>query len=183
MLPPQYGLVAYVRSPLGEMVEKIRRDLHPMHADVPAHISILPPRPLSGTEEEAISLLESACVTVAPFEITLGDVESFCPTTPTVFIRVAHAAYRMRELHDLLNAGPLKFDEPLPYMPHLTIGKMETLDLARDVFEQSRVRWDEFRGPRKVLIDNLSFVRGRDLHWVDLAPVRLGGVPAAKTPA
>ena len=33
----------------------------------------------------------------------MGDVETFLPLTPTVFIRVARGAYRMRELHDRMN--------------------------------------------------------------------------------
>jgi len=182
MLPPLYGLVAYVRSPLGEMVESIRRELHPDHANVPAHISILPPRPLKGSEEEARSFLENACRLVAPFEVAMGEVESFMPTTPTVFIRVARAAYKMRELHDLLNTGILEFDEPLPYMPHLTIGKLHSLERAKEVYEISRLRWEQYPGDRTVKVEQLSFVRGRDLVWTDLAPVHLGGHSVVKTP-
>ena len=59
-----------------------------------------------------------------PVTVTLGDVETFVPRTPTVFIRVAEASYRMRELHDQLNTKALAAQEEWPYMPHLTIVKM-----------------------------------------------------------
>ena len=172
----QYGLVAYVRNALGEFVENLRRELHPEHAHLPAHVSVLPPRPLTGIESSALEMLETYCSRVDPFEIEMGDVETFVPTTPTVFIRVAHAGYRLRELHDLLNRDGLKFHEPLPYMPHLTIAKVSTLERAKEVFDISRQRWAEYTGPRRFRLEEVSFVRGRDHQWRDLSSVSLGKV-------
>ncbi len=101
--PVQYALVADVRSELGEFVEELRRELHPAHAHLPTHISVPPPRPLHGSEADAMSMLQSLSATVAPFQVELAEVASFLPTTPTVFIRLCHAGYKLRELHDLLN--------------------------------------------------------------------------------
>ena len=53
-----YAAVTYVRSPAGMFVEEMRRDLHPAHTHADAHITILPPRPLHGTEEQAIQQLQ-----------------------------------------------------------------------------------------------------------------------------
>ena len=83
-----------------------------------------PASPLQGSESSAIETLEEVCSQVAPFTVTLGDVETFVPRTPTVFIRVAEGSYRMRELHDQLNTKALASQEEWPYMPHLTIVKM-----------------------------------------------------------
>lgn len=96
-------------------------------------------------------------------------------STPTVFIRVAHAAYRLRELHDLLNANALHFEEQWPYMPHVTIVKVEGPAEADQDLEISRQRWLRYQGPRRVTIEELTFVRsaGED-RWIDLAPVPLG---------
>jgi 2'-5' RNA ligase len=176
MSAPLYALVAYVRSPLGRFVEDLRRDLHPDHPDLPAHLTVLPPRCLKGTAEQAQELIRDVCRGVEPFEIVMGDVETFAPTTPTVFIRVAHAAYRMRELHDKLNIGALQSDESWPYMPHLTIIKLSEVDAARAAAELSRQRWAQHEGSRRILIDELTFVReGQDAYsWVDLAPIPLG---------
>ncbi|MBV8207980.1 MAG: 2'-5' RNA ligase family protein [Acidobacteria bacterium] len=170
-----YGLVSYVSDPVGRWVEEVRRELMPSHAGSAAHISILPPRPLLGTEAEALDKLEEICRDVDPFTISMGDVESFAPTTPTVFLRVAHAAYRMRELHDRLNAGLLDFEEPWPYMPHITIAKLPGFEDAERALLAAQQRWAEYRGPRKIRIEQLVFVRGSEqAGWVDLAPVRLG---------
>jgi 2'-5' RNA ligase len=171
----QYAVVAYLRDPVGQFVERLRREMHPKHAHLPAHISILPPRPLEGSESEALEVMEHVCETIAPFEIALGEVATFAPATPTVFIRLAHAAYRMRELHDRLNSGALHADEPWPYMPHLTIAKMDTEEQSERVLREARRRWDEYSSTRRVVIEEITFVRqaGPD-HWVDIAPVPLG---------
>jgi 2'-5' RNA ligase len=176
-----YALVAYVRVGPGEFVENLRNELHPEHAHLGSHVTVLPPRPLQGTEQEAIEMLSTACGQVAPFEIGLGDVECFLPRTPTVFIRVAHAAYKMRELHDLLDVPPLQFRETLPYMPHLTIAKLESDERALEVYQKSRERWKQYSGTRLVRVDQLTFVRGQGFTWSDVAPVPLGGRQLAGT--
>lgn len=170
-----YGLVAYVRNHAGEFAETLRNELHPEHSHLAAHITVLPPRPLVSTEQRAIELLSEACSQVAPFEVGLGEVETFLPRTPTVFIRVAHAAYKMRELHDLLNRWPLECEESLPYMPHLTIAKLGSNKRASEVYQIAGERWKQYSGSRMIHIETLTFVRGRDFTWSDVAPLPLGG--------
>ena len=172
-----YAAVTYVRSPAGMFVEEMRRDLHPAHTHADAHITVLPPRLLRGTEEAAIQQLTSICQTVPPFDVTMGDVESFVPATPTVFIRVAHGAYRFRELHDQLNSGALHCNEPWPYMPHLTIVKMDSLEQARNVVQLARPRWDSCDDSRRIRIESVTFVKGMGERWMDLATVKLGQSP------
>ncbi len=177
MIGLMYAAIAYVRNPVGAFVEELRRELHPAHTHSDAHVTILPPRLLCGTEQEAIEVLREVCRAAPPFEVTLGDVESFVPATPTVFIRVAHGAYRMRELHDQANRGALHYVEPWPYMPHLTVSKMDTLDEARKIVDIARRRWDTFTLPRNTRIESLAFVKGNGDRWVDLASAPLMGKP------
>ena len=175
MLGLLYAAVAYVRNPVGIFVEELRRELHPAHTHGDAHITVLPPRPLRGTEPQALDVLREVCQTVAPFEITMGDVESFVPITPTVFLRVARGAYRMRELHDLLNQGALAYEEPWPYMPHLTIVKTDTVEEAQKLEVIARQRWQANGDTRAVQIGSLTFVKGNGERWLDLETVRLSG--------
>jgi 2'-5' RNA ligase len=182
MNAPLYALVAYVRNSAGEFIENLRRDLHPEHPDLAAHLTILPPRHLLGSETEACDTITEVCSKVNPFEVGLGDVESFIPITPTIFIRVAHAAYRVRELHDQVNTGPLFHDEQWPFMPHLTIIKLSDVAQAAKALETARESWAEYQGSRRILIDEVTFVRGgKDLYtWDDLAPIPLGKPMAVK---
>lgn len=174
MSSSRYALVTYVRPPVGQFVEKLRRELHPVTAHMAAHLTILPPRALRGTEEAALEFLEEACSRVVPFDIELGEVETFLPTTPTVFIQVTRAAYRMRELHDQLSANGLHCDEEWPYVPHLTIVKTALDQQARDASVIARERWSQFQGSRLIHVDELMFVRENCDAWQDVAPVPLG---------
>ena len=169
-----YALVSYVRNPVGEFVERLRQELHPAMSHLPAHLTILPPRELRGSEAAALEFLEDACSHVIPFDVELGDVETFLPTTPTVFIQVKRAAYRMRELHDQLGEKMLHQDECWPYIPHLTIVKTELDEEARRALLVARERWTQFDGKRQVHLDELMFVREDEGHWQDLAPLPLG---------
>jgi 2'-5' RNA ligase len=172
----RYALVAYIKSPIGEFVENLRRELHPDLPHLGAHLTLLPPRPLQGTESAALQVLAGICGQVEPFEVTLGDMESFVPTTPTVYIRVAHAEARLCELHEQLNTQALAFAEEWPYIPHLTIVKMATELAAKQALGIARERWQQYSGSRRILLDRLTFVREDAQNcWVDLAPVPLGG--------
>ena len=172
---PQYALVAYVRNSVGAFVTDLRSELCADHGHSPAHISILPPRTLRGTEPEAREIVEEVCRAVEPFEVVMGEVQTFMPVTPTVFVRVAHGAYRVRELHDTLNRGALLSDEPWLFMPHLTLFKMETEERARAAYARAVQLWDQYSGSRRIVIDELTFVRSAEQNrWMDIAPIPLG---------
>jgi 2'-5' RNA ligase len=176
MPSPRYALVAYVKNSIGEFVENLRRDLHPDLPQFAAHLTLLPPRPLQGSEAAALQVLASVCGRVEPFEVILGEMETFVPTTPTVYIRVAHAASRLQELHDQLNTQVLTFREEWPYTPHVTIAKLHSEAAAEKALHTARERWRQYSGSRRILLDRLTFVREDALNcWVDLAPVPLGG--------
>jgi 2'-5' RNA ligase len=170
----RYALVAYVKGPAGEFVESLRRELHPDLPHLAAHLTILPPRLLQGTENSALQFLEQICGDEEPFEVNLVSVETFCPTTPTVYVRI-DASARVSDLHDRLNAGVLHFKEEWSYIPHLTVVKMGTEPSAQKALETARLRWAQYTGTRRILLEKLTFVREDAQNcWVDLAPVPLG---------
>src|SRR5277367_2674948 len=152
MQNPRYALVGYVKGPAGEFVENLRRELHPDLPHLAAHLTILPPRPLQGTESSALQVLERICGGEEPFEVSLGAVETFIPVTPTVYIRVDGAASSMGALHRKLNTEALEFKEEWPYIPHLTIAKMGGEPAAQTAFEIARQRWSEYAGSRRILL-------------------------------
>lgn len=183
MKPPHYAVVAYVKSPVGQFVDELRQELYPEHAHLWAHITILPPRRLQqGSEPATLERLEELCQEVQPFDVFVGDVQSFSPSTYTVFLQVERYAYKVRELHDRLNTSSLCCDEQWPYMPHLTIVKTADAERASQALEIARRRWADYKGPRNIRIEELTFVReGDGGGWVDLAKVRLGRALASQT--
>ncbi|HVN20115.1 MAG TPA: 2'-5' RNA ligase family protein [Dongiaceae bacterium] len=175
MQNPRYALVAYLKSPAGEFVENLRRELHPDLPQLAAHLTVLPPRPLRGSEGAALQVLERICGEEEPFEVTLGPVETFIPVTPTIFIRIDACAEHMSNLHRKLNTAELEFQEEWPYIPHLTIAKMGSEQPAQSAFQIARQRWQEYNGSRRILLERLTFVREESPNcWVDLAPIQLG---------
>jgi 2'-5' RNA ligase len=178
----RYGLVAYVRTSLGQFVESLRRDLHPTLPHSPAHLTVLPPRCLQGSESAALQTLEALCRESDAFEVQLDGVASFCPLTPTVFVRVTQGTEHLQALHRRLNQAELAACENWEYTPHLTVVKMATTEQALEALEVAQGCWSEYRGVRRLLIDELTFVRelDRDANsWTDVAPVRLGRKVAA----
>lgn len=176
MQRPRYALVAYLRNAAGVFVESLRRELHPDLPHLSAHLSILPPRTLHGTESSALQILERICGKEEPFEVMLGEVETFLPITPTVYIRVQSGAERMIELHSKLNTETMACKEEWPYIPHLTIVKMSAEEPARGAFQIARERWVDYQGSRRILLERLTFVREDvENRWIDLAPIPLGG--------
>ncbi len=176
MQSARYALVAYVKGPVGEFVESLRRELHPGLPLFIAHLTLLPPRPLRGAENAAVQTVAEICGRTEPFEVTLGGIDSFAPTTPTVYIRVAYGAMRMWELHEQLNTQALEHIEEWAYIPHLTIAKLHSEAAAIEALRISGLRWEEYTGSRRILVDRLTFVREDSPNcWVDLAPLPLGG--------
>ena len=174
MQNPRYALVAYIKNPVAGFIENLRRELHPDLPHLAAHVTILPPRSLSGTQTEALQVLEDVCAATDPFEISLDDVQTFFPDTPTVYIRISHAEL-IYELHNRLNVGVLAFREEWPYVPHLTIVKMATQLPAKRAFALACERWSRYGGTRRILLESLTFVREQEPDiWVDLAPLPLG---------
>jgi len=172
----RYALVAYLKNPAGEFVEKLRRELHPDLPHLPAHLTILPPRTLNRTEAEALQLLDRVCAREQPFEVVLGDVTTFIPVTPTVYIQIESGGTRMCELHARLNIEALTYSEEWPYVPHFTIAKMNTVPSAQGACQLAGKRWAHFKGNRRILLEKLTFVREEtEGCWTDLAPVPLGG--------
>jgi len=175
MYQPRYALVAYVRDAVGEFVATLRRELHPDLPHLAAHLTLLPPRHLRGSELSALETLEEVCGQVEPFEVVLGEAETFVPVTPTVFIRVEHGAAHMRDLHVRLNTEALSAVEEWPYMPHLTIAKLSSEALAEQAYLTARDRWAEYKGSRRIAIRELTFVCEQEQNrWKDLAGVPLG---------
>ncbi len=171
----RYALVAYAANSAGRFVETVRSELHPHLPHMSAHLTILPPRRLLGSETAARELIEEVCSQVEPFDVELGEVLSFLPHSPTVYVEVARGASKMRDLHSRLDTGVLGGAEDWAYEPHFTIVKMSTASDAQPAYDLARRHWSQYQGSRRVRVEELTFVRETpDLKWIDLATVTLG---------
>lgn len=173
-----FALVTYIPGQFGEFLDDLRRELVP--ACMPhAHVTILPPRPLSVAPEEAWSYMYPLIKDFSPFDVHTTAVDIF-ESTSVIFVGVGAGRTELRQMHDRLNRGPAGFAEPFPYHPHITLAQELDPDQVVEVFETAKRRWAEYRGERSFSADTVTFVQNTTRNkWLDLAHCHLG-VPSIR---
>jgi 2'-5' RNA ligase len=172
-----FALVAYIPDPLGKFLDDLRKELVPRC--IPhAHVTILPPRPISGGIEAAAELARSLAAEHAPFEVEPANVAIF-PKTEVVYLELGEGADSMRRMHAAMNAGPFEFEEPFAYHPHVTLAQEVAAEQARRIAKTAAARWAAFPYSKRFKVDALTFVQACEGNrWVDLArcPLKDGAV-------
>jgi hypothetical protein len=175
-----YALVIYVPGPLGAFLDDLRRELVPDY-NPRAHVSVLPPRPLPVEWGTAGSRVQSLADKAQAFEIELMRVEIF-PATDVIYLEVGAGSTELRQLHSAMSAGPLAFDEPYAYQPHITLAQDIPAGEVGRLHELAVRRWREFSGSRSFRAERAVLVYNRcGDRWEDLAEYRLGGMDQSLT--
>lgn len=171
------SVVAYLPEKLGQYVDDLRRRLNPRFAAWLAHVTILPPRPLSATAEEMLAHLRKKCVLLDPFEATLDGVLTFWPVNGVVYLSVSKGFRSLVELHDQLNCGCLERVENFPYVPHVTLAQELDERETQAVLKEATQEWARYKGEKSFRVGSLSLVRlEADQRWNDMAPIPLGSL-------
>jgi 2'-5' RNA ligase len=168
-----FAVVNYLANPIAKFVDGLRRELTP---DCPhrAHVTVLPPRALSVSPEEAIRDGERLLANVEPFEMRLGSVDLF-ETTQVIKLSFASGIPQLKALHDLLAAGKMAGIENFEFIPHITLGQDLPADRVKEYLEVARRKWEAFKPAPPLLVENLTFVQQTiDGCWLDLAEMDLG---------
>src|SRR5581483_11922270 len=100
-----FALVIYIPGPLGAFLDDLRRELVP-HYNPHAHVSVLPPRPLSVSWRVASDQARALIEGWTPFDIELTGLQIF-PVTDVIYLEVGAGASELRRMHMAMNAGPL----------------------------------------------------------------------------
>ncbi len=170
-----YALVIYIPDPLGRFLDDLRKDLVPA-CNPHAHVSVLPPRPLSVESVIAGDQVHECAAGWLPFEITLGEICIF-PVTNVIYIELAQGAPEMYRMHDAMNMRALAFQEPFAYHPHITVAQeLAEADVAAAA-ERAKELWANYKGPRTFRAERTAFVQNTLVNcWIDLAEYSLGAV-------
>jgi len=174
-----YALVIYLPERLGRFLDDLRLEMVP-DCNAHAHVSLLPPRPLSVDPEIAIQEARAILEPCPPFDVELGEIEKF-DVTDVIYISIAAGAEQLRQMHHSLDHGSLAFREPFVYHPHVTLAQ----EIEKERVEELRLfcaqRWRAFRGPRGFRVETAVFVRNiRGNQWDDLATLTFRAAPAAR---
>ncbi len=162
-----FSLVAYLPEPLAGFVDSLRREVE-VGSTVRGHITLLPPRPLPCTSEQAWAELQGPLQRVQPFRVELDGVRVF-PVSQVLHLAIGPGFEDLRRLHGLLDRGACRFQENFDYHPHVTVAQflpVEAIPHARAVAE---ARWREFSGDRGFLLERLTLVQNTEQnHWLNL---------------
>jgi 2'-5' RNA ligase len=147
-----YAVVSYVRGELGDFIDELRAQLVPEQSHLHAHLTLLPPRPLLGPEEQATLTLARLCRQLQRVEVSFGKVRLFVPITPTVYLSMEKGADAICAMHGKLNTAEFLCYEALPYIPHLTVAALSNDQQAQQAAEIVRSSWAAYSGPRTTIV-------------------------------
>jgi 2'-5' RNA ligase len=168
-----FALVSYIPEPLAGFLDRLRQELVP-NCFLRAHVTILPPRPISSTPEAAWEIVRTLAPRFAPFDVEMTQLEVF-PVSDVIHIGIGRGREEMERMHDELNVGGLKFAEPYPYHPHITLAQDLKGDEVDELARVARTRWAEYAQPKTFRVDKVFFVQNtRRKQWLDLGESALG---------
>src|ERR1700676_5394289 len=81
-----FALVTYIPEPLAGFLDRLRQELVP-NCFLRAHVTVLPPRPISSTPESAWNQVRVLARRFSPFKIELTSVEVF-PVSDVIYLSV-----------------------------------------------------------------------------------------------
>jgi 2'-5' RNA ligase len=170
-----FALVIYIPGSLGRFLDDLRRELAPAY-NPHAHVSVLPPRPLSvelsSASEQARTLIETA----QPFSIELTEIGIF-PVTNVIYLEIGKGAAELGEMHRAMNESCLCHNEPFSYHPHSTLAQEIPGESVGQIYETARRRWREYTGPRTFRANEAVFVQNTlNNCWIDLAEYHFGAM-------
>lgn len=168
----QFALVAYIDGTLGDFLMRLRQEVVPS-CQLRSHVSILPPRPLAGSQAEAIAFIRESVPHLSAFQVGLDGIAVF-PVTNVIYIAIAAGLSNLRQKYHTLNNQSLKFTERYPYHPHITLAQDLSESEHVEALQLCTARWREYTGPRVFPVETLTFVQNKtECGWVDLAEIRL----------
>jgi 2'-5' RNA ligase len=133
----------------------------PNAADVPPHITLVPPTPLAPDELPGIiEHLRRVAETEQAFHIHLRGTGTFRPVSPVVFIALAQGISACERVQAAVRTGPLARPLTFPYHPHVTVAHdlpEESLDAAFDKLADYEAEFDAW--------GFTLFERGADGAW------------------
>jgi 2'-5' RNA ligase len=117
-----------------------------------AHVTILPPRPITSSPGAAWDLVRWFAPQFAPFEVHMTGVEVF-PVSDVIYVNIGAGAEQLTQLHATMNADGLRYPDNFSYHPHVTLAQNLKPDQVDELTRVARARWAECSIPKTLLVD------------------------------
>ncbi len=174
-----YALVAYLPQPIGSFFDNLSRQLVP-GCTPRSHITLLPPRHLSGSEEEAKATLQRVTASLAPFELEITTIEIF-DVTSVIYADIGAGRDRLLEIHRELNVDALAYQEHFAFHPHVTLVISAEPGNVHSLLEEARLEWAAYAEERRFKVDHLHFVHNvAPEYWEDVSSYPLEATVAIR---
>lgn len=121
-----------------EIIEQIRKKYDPLAQLIKPHITIVFPFESQMSNGDLKQILQNRLKNIKPFEIELnGFSKQSDPFGNYLFLNIVKGENEISTIHHLLYENELKeFDPGLPYTPHLTVGKLPSIQLLENAFHE-----------------------------------------------
>lgn len=165
------GVVIDVPEPYADEILQWRMGFGDPYSDrMPTHITLLPPTPMSPRAAGNLAQsLESALSDIEPFEVTLGPVGTFRPTSPVVFLHASATGQQLFTLEERVRQITNEPQSRHEFVPHCTLAMKVgegLLDAAAAALADYSCTW---------LATHLSlYHRGANGRWLLESEHRLG---------
>jgi 2'-5' RNA ligase len=137
---------------------------------VPAHVTLMPPTPITDVVAPIEDHLADVAARHQPFRLRLRGTATFRPVSPVVFLPLAEGISRCEQLAADVLCGPLAQERDFPYHPHVTVAHHmdeAILDRAYDELADFDCAFD---------VETFQlFVHGDDGIWRPLQDYKLEG--------
>ena len=149
-------------------IQRYRERFDPLAEKIPPHITLVFPFQIDAPSVPQVAIhVQNVVKDCSPFDISLGSPS--IQADGFVFLFVEEGAEQIRQLHELLYTGPLtRFHQShIPYVPHLTIGRVANPTKSAGAQEQLKELETPFCGTvREVVVERIaegerSLVEGR----------------------
>ncbi len=129
-----------------EIIDNIRKKYDPLAELVRPHITLVFPFESSISNEELVRVLNDRLMSIKPFELRLSGISKQEDSFGNyLFLNVQQGAEELKRINRILYDNEFKeFDVGLPYVPHMTVGKLATPQLMNEAFAEIESLGDIF---------------------------------------
>jgi 2'-5' RNA ligase len=162
LTPRDIGVAIGIPEPYTSELQDWRERLgDPNAADIPPHVTLLPPTEL-GTDDldEVEEHLRAVAERHVPFTMHLRGTGTFRPISPVVFVPLVQGIGECERLELDVRTGPLLREVKFPYHPHVTVAH----DLADDLLDRAFDELGTYDARFQVWGFTL-FEKGKDEVW------------------
>ena len=137
-----------------EIIDNIRKQYDPLAKLVKPHITLVFPFESPLSNEDLKYILDKRLDAVKPFHLTLGGISKQEDIFGNfIFLNVLQGAETLEHIHQILYDNEFKeFDLRLQYIPHMTLGKLPTVEQLHNAFQNIHSVNDTF----STIVDKIS---------------------------